>query len=242
MEQPRQWPVEGPARRRPGENTHLLGAREGDVERAHLFGAAFGDGPRAQGLGLARAQIEDGPAHVVMAAVGRLIGPAAPRAQPGRIGHEHDGELEALGLVHGRDLDQIGVVLQAQAVRLTRLAVLDRRLDGALEPAHETVHTEHLVLRRLEALDEMEVVGEAALAVGECGDARGRGLDHGLGHREDAVARPAQVRLLEGLAPRGPALLVGVEGGDVAQALAEQRRGQGQAQALAIVGHGGGAQ
>ncbi len=141
--------------------------------------------------------------------------------------------------MHRCHLHQVAVVFQAHAVGVGDL-VLAAALDRGLEPAHQALAAEHLVLGLLQALGDVQVVGHAALAVDARQHARGRLLQQRLQHRLHAHAAPVDVRRLETLGPGRPLALVGLERDQVAQPEAEQRRDQRPPQAHRIErrGHG----
>ena len=94
----------------------MAGAGQGDIEQAQVFLQAlfFGQGQRvvAQAKINLNAAVRPGQRRKTLAA---QIG----RAKGGGEWQAHHRVFQALGLVHGDELDQIGVALQAQHLLVT---------------------------------------------------------------------------------------------------------------------------
>ena len=148
------------------EHAAVHGARQRDVDEAQVLGGALE--PRAPlHVGVvelaveALAEVDHGAAGVVVVLdavepVGEAAAPPVPQE-----GAEHDRVLEPLGLVDGDDLHQVLVGLEAQLRRV--VAALVAALG--LEPAQQRVGRGVRLGRLVQALGQVQQVGQAPLAV-----------------------------------------------------------------------------
>ena len=214
----------------------MAGAGERHVEQAQILLQALlvGGGP---GLG-AGAEVDHtptigpGPQHKALAAV--HLGAAKTAGK----GQADQRVLQALALVHGDHLDQVGIAFQAQHL-LVGAAALGRELAG--QPADQRLLAVQLAAGGLQQLGQVQHIGQSALAVGLLQPARRQAQAmQGLAqHGQHALALPDPVEMPQqlDLLLKGPVVLA--QPRQLGQRQAQGGGGQRGAQLAAVqrVGH-----
>jgi hypothetical protein len=156
-------------------------------------------------------------------------------------GQEDQRVFEALGLVDGDHLHQVGVALQADLAGVAMAAVA--ALFGQV--ADQGVFAVEQAAGLLEQLGQVQHIGEAALA-GAAGGQQARRhaeiVEQAAQHRQHALAAPAVPVGAELQHPLVPGGLVVVEAVELGPVEAQGRGGQRGAQGAAVVGLGAGGQ
>ena len=222
-----------------GGKTHpyaVARAGEGHVQQAQVFAQALLGGLRLELVG---------PVQVLVAlALGIREHGVVARARasaghaPGK-GQANHGVFQALALVHGDDLHQVGVALQAQDLFIPGQAVF---VHLGVQPAQQGVFALQVGAGLLQQFGQVQHVGQAPLAAVVAQPARGQiELVQGLAqHGEHALAAPDGVQR----AQLGAALLEGLvvvgQRGQLVQAQADEAGGHASTQQAGVlrIGHG----
>ena len=222
----------------PGQITHgdpqrMLGAGQSHIQQARILSALFALTLRAgrfPGLVLVQLPVQLALAADVHGAVRGGVGRAAVDADERQ---EHQRVFQALALVQGDDLHPARIRLQAQQLLFV---VLVGTGHLPLQPIQQAVHAQCLRRGFLQQFTQLQVVGQATLAVDQRQQAFALRRAHIGDHRERSAALPAlaplqQLRL-------EPALQVAfaLHRRNRTGALAEQHGGQHRAQAAFVGG------
>ena len=219
-----------------GNPQRMLGAGEADVEQARVLGLLLALERLAGVLPVLRILV-DAPVQRALAGLGIVDHAATPGlrragAQAGKR-QVHQRVFQALALVQGDDLHAVRVRFQPQQLRLVAL-VGTGHLRG--QPVDLAVQAERARVCLLQQLAQLQVVGQAALAVEQAEQAFGLLRAHLGEQRERAVVLPAlapdqALALISALR-----LAIGVQCGDGGGIQPQQHGGQRGAQAAAVGG------
>ncbi|VTQ64665.1 Uncharacterised protein [Stenotrophomonas maltophilia] len=214
-----------------GDPQRMLGAGQSHIQQARILGALLAltlAAGRFPGLVLIQLPVQLALAADVHGAVRGGVRCAAVDADKGQ---EDQRILQALALVQGDDLHAARIRFQAQQLLLVILVGAGHL---SLQPIQQAMHAQRLRRGFLQQFTQLQVIGQAALAIDQRQQALAlRGTDIG-DHRERTAALPAlapvqQLRL-------EPALQVTLafHRRNRTCALAEQYRGQRCAQAAFV--------
>ncbi len=133
-------------------------ARQRHIQQAQVFFQAGGVELHARFLG--PGEIE--AAHAILAGVEKEAA-VAPVDRPGadRKRQKHQRVFQALGLVHGNHLHQLGIAFQAQDALVAALAVIGDLLG---QPADQGMFAIQVLAGRLQHFGQVQEVGQAAFA------------------------------------------------------------------------------
>ena len=191
----------------------MAGAGQRHVEQAQVFALAVGVGlGKLDGIGLQH-----------QLALTRRAGHCdkgrarpADGAKAAGKGQEHQRVLQALGLVHRHQLDQVGIALQAHDLLV---AGVRPAVDLTGQPADQALLTLDLGAGGLQQFGQVQHVGQAALAavVSDNDASRARRLSRGRGAGQPACR---QIEPVQGLAQHAEHTLVLPDAVQLAQQLA----------------------
>ena len=214
----------------------VAGAGERDIQLAQVFAQALPVGQGQQGVVGGEGQLQ--PALRVVP-LERQVGGLGGAEGAGE-GQEDQRVFEALGLVDGDHLHQVGVALEAHLAGFAAGGFVAALLG---QVADQGVLAVEQAAGLLEQLGQVQQVGEAALAAGAGGEQAGRHaevVEQPAQHRQHALAAPAVAVGAELQHVVVPGELVVVEAVEPGPVEAEGLGGQRGAQGAAVVGLGAG--
>ena len=146
-------------------------------------------------------------------------------------GQEHQRVFQALALVQGHHLHPPRVRFQAQLLRFVVGAGVG---DGLLQPVDQAVQAQRASLRFLQLFGQLQVVGQAALAVEQAEQAGGVLRAQVADQRQRAALLQALAPAQRGGLPLAQCGAIGIQPSQPVRVLADQHRGQGRAQARVV--------